>query len=217
MKIPTKNYSLRKFQKYAFHFTGRERCFGSKTVFWLKVCSRLPARCFDAMAGMTPGRPPQRRRLRSPLHEMDGNEPDDDELLGTPKSVSESNGPSLDAIAAIMRQELHTAIGPLESKLTSMSATFDERVGKIENTVADQDVRIARLEQSMAACRHSRHSPPCQILPTKSKIFSPRSTSSKGRPAPTKATCRGPWWLEDCKVVTHYGAQPNGCEKNCNL
>ena len=107
---------------------------------------------FCAMAGMTPDRPIQKRRLRSPLHEMDGEEAhDDDELVGTPKSTSESAGPSLDAIAAIMRQELHTAISPLENQLTSMGVTFEERMGKIENTMADQDVRLSRLEQSMAA------------------------------------------------------------------
>ena len=101
---------------------------------------------------MTPDRPIQKRRLRSPLHEMDGEEAhDDDELVGTPKSTSESAGPSLDAIAAIMRQELHTAISPLENQLTSMGVTFEERMGKIENTMADQDVRLSRLEQSMAA------------------------------------------------------------------
>ena len=107
--------------------------------------------CFCAMAGMTPDRPIQKKRLRSPLHEMDGEHDDDDELVGTPKSTSESPGPSLDAIAAIMRQELHTAISPLEGKLTSMGVAFEERMGKIENTMADQDVRLSRLEESMAA------------------------------------------------------------------
>ena len=100
------------------------------------------------MAGMTPDRPIQKTRLRSPLHEMDGEEAhDDDELVGTPKSTSEGAGPSLDAIAAIMRQELHAAISPLENQLTSMGVTFVERMGKIENTMADQDVRLSRLEQ----------------------------------------------------------------------
>jgi len=79
---------------------------------------------------------------------MDGEEAhDDDELVGTPKSTSEGAGPSLDAIAAIMRQELHAAISPLENQLTSMGVTFVERMGKIENTMADQDVRLYRLEQ----------------------------------------------------------------------
>ena len=35
----------------------------------------------------------------------------------------------------------------MESKLTAMSATFDDRVAKIENAVSDQDVRIARLKK----------------------------------------------------------------------
>ena len=100
---------------------------------------------FCAMAGMTPDRPIQKKRLRSPLHEMDGEEAhDDDELVGTPKSTSESAGPSLDAIAAIMRQELHTAISPLENQIDlPMGVTFEERMGKIENTMADQDVRLS--------------------------------------------------------------------------
>lgn len=107
---------------------------------------------FCAIAGMTPDPPIQKTQLRSPLHKMDGEEAhDDDELVGTPKSTSESAGPSLDAIAAIMRQDLHTAISPLESQLTPMGVTFEERMGKIENTMADQDVRLSRLEQSMAA------------------------------------------------------------------
>ena len=63
----------------------------------------------------------------SPLHEMDG-EAQENELIGTPKSDSESSVPSLNAFAAIVRQELQTAIGPLENKLTNMGATLDERM-----------------------------------------------------------------------------------------
>ena len=101
------------------------------------------------MAGMTPDRPASKRRIRSPLHEMDGDELDDDELIGTPKSDSESSVPSLAAIAAIVRQELQTAIRPLDSKLTIMDATLSERMGKVEDAVGDQDVRITRLEELM--------------------------------------------------------------------
>ena len=101
------------------------------------------------MAGMTPDRPASKRRIRSPLHEMDGDELDDDELIRTPKSDSESNVPSLTAIAAIVRQELQTAIGPSDSKLTIMDATLSERMGKVEDAVGDQDVRITRLEELM--------------------------------------------------------------------
>ena len=105
------------------------------------------------MAGMTPERPVQKRRVISPLHEMDGDDTHDDELVGTPKSNSDGSdgsGPSLDAIAAVVRQEIQTAIELLESKLTAMGATFDDRVAKIETAVNDQDVRIARLENLMA-------------------------------------------------------------------
>ena len=42
--------------------------------------------------------------------------PRDDELIGTPKSNSDRSGPSLDAIAAVVRQEIQTAIEPLENK-----------------------------------------------------------------------------------------------------
>ena len=47
------------------------------------------------MAGMTPERPVQKRRVISPLHEMDGDDTHDDELVGTPKSNSDGSGPSL--------------------------------------------------------------------------------------------------------------------------
>ena len=102
------------------------------------------------MAGTTPERPVQKRRVISPLHEMDGDDTRDDELIGTPTSNSDRSGPSLDAIAAFVRQEIQTAIEPLENKLTAMGATLDDRVAKIENAVGDQDVRIARLKNLMA-------------------------------------------------------------------
>ena len=39
------------------------------------------------MAGMTPERPVQKRRVISPLHEMDGDDTHDDELVGTPNQI----------------------------------------------------------------------------------------------------------------------------------
>ena len=46
-----------------------------------------------AMAGMTPNRPVQKRRVISPLHEMDGDDTRDDELIGSPTSNSDRSGP----------------------------------------------------------------------------------------------------------------------------
>ena len=77
-----------------------------------------------------------------PLHELDGESAENDELIGTPKSDSESSVPSLHAIAAIVQQELQTAIGPLESKLTNLGATLSERMGKDKSAVNDQHVRL---------------------------------------------------------------------------
>ena len=34
--------------------------------------------------------------------------------------------------------------------VTNMGSTLDERMGKIENSVTDVDVRLARMEQAMA-------------------------------------------------------------------
>ena len=59
--------------------------------------------CHDALSTSA------ERRIIPPLHEADGETAEDDELIGTPKSDSESSVPSLHGIGAIVRQELQTA------------------------------------------------------------------------------------------------------------
>lgn len=101
------------------------------------------------MAGMTPERPVQRKRPRSPLQEMDANVLDDDELVG-PEKKSERSVPPLDAIAAIVqaRQEIQTALAPVETSLTNMGEGFGVRIRTLESQVAKQSTQ---LEGFMAA------------------------------------------------------------------
>ncbi|CAJ1381016.1 unnamed protein product [Effrenium voratum] len=95
------------------------------------------------MAGMTPTRP-QKRRVTSPLQEMDGEE---EELVELDGSGSETSAPSLSAIASIVRQEMQTAIAPVEAQLSSMQATFGNRLSNVEAKLADHDLKIGKLEQ----------------------------------------------------------------------
>ena len=60
---------------------------GQPCFFWLKDWFKFGSS--TAMAGMTPDRPVQKGRVISPLHEMDGDDTRDDELIGTPKSNSD--------------------------------------------------------------------------------------------------------------------------------
>ena len=64
---------------------------GQPCFFWLKDWFKFGSS--TAMAGMTPDRPVQKRRVISPLHEMDGDDTRDDELIGTPTSNSDRSGP----------------------------------------------------------------------------------------------------------------------------
>ena len=84
-------------------------------------------RDLGAMAGMTPTRPKQKRRVTSPLQEMDGEE---EELVELDGSGSETSAPSLSGIASIVRQEMQTAIAPVEAQLSSMQATFGNRLSE---------------------------------------------------------------------------------------
>ena len=106
--------------------------------------------CSDVMAGMTPARPPQRRKMRSPLHEMDGDTTPDDELVG-PDTDSENGAPSLDAIAAVVRRGIQTAMATVEHSVTNMGEKFGERFGSLEHQLVEQDLRIAKLEAVLAS------------------------------------------------------------------
>lgn len=68
----------------------------------------------------------------SVLHEIEGNELHDDEVVG-PVADSERGVLSLDAIAAVVRQGFQTAV---EHTVTGMSENFDKRIGSLEKQLS---------------------------------------------------------------------------------
>ena len=68
---------------------------------------------------MTPGRFGQKRKCVD-APETYGNEENQEEAFGTPKSESESSPPSPSAIDAIVLQKFQAAICKLDSKLSTM-------------------------------------------------------------------------------------------------
>ena len=99
---------------------------------------------------MTPDRPPQRRRLTSPLHEMDGTEEDmvpetplEEEMV--PAQVTTAT------LAQIVRDEIQKGMSPLEHQLATLSNSVAQRLQKMEGNMNLHDIRIEKLENTMAA------------------------------------------------------------------
>jgi hypothetical protein len=100
------------------------------------------------MASMTPDRPSQRRRLTSPLHELD-----DDVVEEIPETPAEDEmlpaNMSPQTMAQIIRNEIHQGLAPLQIQLTDFSTNVSSRLGNVENHLMEHDVKIEKLEQMM--------------------------------------------------------------------
>lgn len=101
------------------------------------------------MASMTPTRPTSRRRMTSPLLEMDGVE---EQVPETP--VSDELGevgmdPTMNTatLAEIVRNEIHHGLGPLQVQMANLSTNVTNRLSEIEGVVREQDSRILKLEK----------------------------------------------------------------------
>lgn len=87
------------------------------------------------MARMTPGRPPQRRRLTSPLNEMD-DDTSENLVPETPHEHSLDPAPLTGAMLAdIVRSEIHEGLVPLQTQMANLNTR-----------VCGHDVKIMTLE-----------------------------------------------------------------------
>ena len=98
------------------------------------------------MASMTPDRPPQRRRLTSPLHEMDDGVPENDLVPETP--IEDRMHPG--TLAQIVRSEIQNGISPLQMQVADLNANMSLRLDRVENKLRDHDVKILKLEKLVA-------------------------------------------------------------------
>ena len=99
-----------------------------------------------AMTTMTPTRPSQRRRLTSPLHEMDGTD-EEEEIPETPVESELVASPLTSAsLAQIVRDEVRHGMNTLEQQMTQLSVSVTARLDSVEHSLKDHDIKIAKLE-----------------------------------------------------------------------
>ena len=99
-----------------------------------------------AMTTMTPTRPSQRRRLTSPLHEMDGTD-EEEEIPETPVESELVASPLTSAsLAQIVRDEVKNGMNTLEQQMTQLSVSVTARLDSVEHSLKDHDIKIAKLE-----------------------------------------------------------------------
>ncbi|CAL1128732.1 unnamed protein product [Cladocopium goreaui] len=98
------------------------------------------------MTTMTPTRPSQRRRLTSPLHEMDGTD-EEEEIPETPVESELVASPLTSAsLAQIVRDEVRHGMNTLEQQMTQLSVSVTARLDSVEHSLKDHDIKIAKLE-----------------------------------------------------------------------
>lgn len=97
---------------------------------------------------MTPDRPAQRRRMTSPLLEMDGLE---EPVPVTPARSEEELAMepvmSTTSLAQIVRHEIHNGLGPLQVEMANLSTKVATRLNEIEGVLKDQDASILHLQK----------------------------------------------------------------------
>eukprot|EP00959_Pyramimonas_sp_CCMP1952_P197438 4129055-Pyramimonas_sp.AAC.1 len=107
-----------------------------------------------------------RRRLFSPLHEMDDDldlsppRPEVHQISspmapGTPEEAA-AQPPTLQQIANLLKQEvqpLRKAVEGLERKVTEIGGTMEERMTEVESKMENMDARLTHLETSSAGSR----------------------------------------------------------------
>ncbi|CAE7703564.1 unnamed protein product [Symbiodinium sp. CCMP2592] len=93
---------------------------------------------------MTPPAKGLKRATRSPLHEMDGIERDDD------GHDDAGRGANVAQMANIVRNEIQRALAPMDEKLDYIQTSLGQKMQDIEHTVSAQGVRLEKLEQRVA-------------------------------------------------------------------
>ena len=89
----------------------------------------------------------------SPLHEMDGDE--DDQQAEESDTAPSHSTVSMRPLAEVVRNEIHETIAPVKTKLGSMQETLEGRLHAVEEQIGSQHVRIETLEKFIASLENN--------------------------------------------------------------